>query len=64
MSDEFSFKSIAKQFEYEKICREIDYCSDVDDLRKMLKSYVQLHLRTQETIMDDLMLGLDKGGKP
>ena len=64
MSDQFSFKSIAKQFEYEKICREIDSCSDVDDLRKMLKSYVQLHFRTQETIMEDLMLGLDKDGKP
>jgi len=59
-SEQYQFKSVAKQFEYEKISREIDGCDDVKELRKMLKNYVQLHFRTQEILLNDLM-GVDRG---
>ena len=59
-SEQYQFKSVAKQFEYEKISREIDGCDDVQELRKMLKNYVQLHFRTQEILLNDLM-GVDRG---
>ena len=60
-SEQYQFKSVAKQFEYEKLSREIDGCTDVDELRKMLKQYIQLHFRTQETLITDLMQGVDRG---
>ena len=43
-------ENLTKNFEYEKIAREIDACDDVDDLRNMAKSYVKLHLKYQETL--------------
>ena len=56
-SDQYQFKSVAKQFEYEKLSREIDGCTDIDELKRMLKLYIQLHFRTQETLITDLMMG-------
>ena len=51
--EEMHLESFSKQFEYEKISREIDACDDIDVLRHMLKSYVKLHFRTQETLLSD-----------
>ncbi len=43
-------ENLTKNFEYERIAREIDTCDDVDDLRNIAKSYVKLHLKYQETL--------------
>jgi hypothetical protein len=43
-------ENLTKNFEYEKIAREIDACDDVDDLKNIAKSYVKLHLKYQETL--------------
>jgi hypothetical protein len=42
--------NLTKNFEYERIAREIDACDDVDDLKNIAKSYVKLHLKYQETL--------------
>jgi hypothetical protein len=43
-------ENLTKNFEYERIAREIDACADLDDLRNIAKSYVKLHLKYQETL--------------
>jgi hypothetical protein len=43
-------ENLNKNFEYERIAREIDACDDVDDLKNIAKSYVKLHLKYQETL--------------
>jgi hypothetical protein len=42
--------TINKMFEYEKISREIDTCSDIEFLRNIAKSYTKLYLAQQEII--------------
>jgi hypothetical protein len=43
-------ENLTKNFEYERIAREIDTCDNVDDLKNIAKSYVKLHLKYQETL--------------
>ena len=47
---EISLQTASKSFEYEKISRDIDKIEDIEDLRTMLKSYVKLYFKQQETI--------------
>jgi len=47
---EITLASPSKSFEYEKLSREIDNVDDVEKLRNMLKSYVKLYFKQQETI--------------
>ena len=49
--DSISLDSLSKNFEYEKISREVDMCEDLNFLRNLAKSYVKLYLKTQETIL-------------
>ena len=49
--DEMKLESVSKQFEFEKISRELDTCSNVDLLRNLCKCYVKLYMRQQETIL-------------
>jgi hypothetical protein len=42
--------SINKLFEYEKISRELDTCTNIDLLRNLCKCYVKLYLKQQETL--------------
>lgn len=44
--------SLSKKFDYEKISREIDNCSNVDILKTISKGYVKLYLSTLETITE------------
>ena len=46
--DDISLKSVSKQFEYEKMCRELDSCTNIDLMRNLCKSYIKLYLATQE----------------
>lgn len=47
---QITLDNLTKNFEYERIAREIDSCDSVDDLKNIAKSYVKLHLKYQETL--------------
>jgi hypothetical protein len=47
---DISLQTPSKSFEYEKVSREIDKIDDIEGLRTMLKSYVKLYFKQQETI--------------
>ena len=40
---------LTKQFEYERIAREIDECDDVELLRNLGKCFLKLYMKQQET---------------
>ena len=48
--DKVELSSIGKMFEYEKQCREIDECSDIEKLKMMLKTSIKLYLKQQEVV--------------
>lgn len=43
-------ENLTKNFEYERIAREIDSCDNLEQLKNIAKSYVKLHLKYQETL--------------
>lgn len=45
-------ENITKLFEFEKICREIDSCKNVESLQNMCKCYVKLYMKQQETLIN------------
>jgi hypothetical protein len=47
---EIELTKVSKNFEYEKISREIDSVDDVKLLRDTAKCYLKLYLKQQETI--------------
>lgn len=48
--DKIELDNLSKNFEYEKISREIDSCENIEQVKNIAKSYVKLHLKFQETI--------------
>jgi len=48
--DELKLESIDKLFEYEKISRELDACTNIDLLRNICKCYVKLYMKQQESL--------------
>jgi hypothetical protein len=48
--EELKLKSFSKLFEFEKISRELDSCTNTDLLRNLCKCYVKLYLSQQESI--------------
>ena len=46
--DDVVLRNISQQFEYERIARELDECSDPDVLRQMCKFLVKLEMKTRE----------------
>tara|TARA_B100000925_G_C21795255_1_gene382165 strand:- start:3 stop:185 length:183 start_codon:yes stop_codon:yes gene_type:complete len=48
--DDITLDSINKMFEYEKQCREVDECNDVEELKNMLKASLKLFLKQQEIV--------------
>jgi|TARA_B100001059_G_C17597646_1_gene457869 hypothetical protein len=40
----------SKSFAYEKMSREIEECNDIDTLKTVLRCYVKLYFKQQETI--------------
>ena len=60
--DDITLVNTTQQFEYEKISREIDSCSNVDDLRQMCKFLVKLEMKTRANyseILQDTLPQLD-----
>ena len=51
---QITLESTSKLFEYERISREIEECSDIDTLKDMLRCYVKLYMKQQEVITDML----------
>ena len=49
-SSDIELSTVTKNFEFEKLSREIDDISDVKYLREMLKCYLKLYFKQQETI--------------
>mgnify|MGYP003345582398 FL=1 len=43
-------ENLSKNFEYEKISREIDLCENLEQLRNIAKSYVKLYFKQQEVV--------------
>jgi hypothetical protein len=56
--EELELESINKLFEFEKISRELDTCTNIDLMRNLCKCYVKLYMKQQETLsslmLDDL----------
>ena len=48
--DNLELQDVNKLFEFEKISRELDTCTNVDLLRNLCKCYVKLYLKQQETL--------------
>jgi len=56
--DEISLRNASQEFEYERLAREIDNCSDVEALQQMCKFLVKLEMKTREQysiMIEDLM---------
>lgn len=51
-ADELKLSTVTKLFEYEKISRELDTCTNVDLLRNICKCYVKLYMRQQESMLE------------
>jgi hypothetical protein len=49
---EITLENTTKLFEYEKISREIEECSDIDTIKDMLRCYVKLYMKQQEIVSD------------
>jgi len=50
--DDLKLETISKLFEYEKISREIDTCTNLDLMRNLCKCYVKLYMKQQEVVSD------------
>lgn len=48
--EELKLESISKLFEFEKISRELDTCTNIDLMRNLCKCYVKLYMKQQESI--------------
>jgi len=49
---QITLESTAKMFEYERISREIEECSDIDKIKDMLRCYVKLYMKQQEVMLE------------
>jgi len=44
--------NLNKSFEYEKVARDIDSISDIDELKNIAKAYVKLFLKQEEVLSE------------
>jgi hypothetical protein len=49
--ESMKLETVSKMFEFEKISRELDTCTNIDLLRNICKSYVKLYMKQQETLI-------------
>lgn len=57
--DELKLETVSKLFEYEKISRELDTCTNIDLMRNICKSYVKLYMALEEYIQNNNILYLE-----
>ena len=48
--EEIQLQSTSRQFEYEKISRELEDCDDPTILKEMLRAQIKLYMKLQETV--------------
>jgi len=48
--EEIKLSTLSKNFEYEKLSREIDGCDSISELKNIAKCYAKIHLKYQETV--------------
>ena len=48
--NEISLENMNKMFEFEKISRDIDSISDINQIKTLAKCYVKLYLKQQEIV--------------
>lgn len=46
--DDIKIENVSKLFEYEKISREIDSCTNLDLMKNLCKCYVKLYFGLEE----------------
>jgi len=44
--------NLNKCFEYEKVARDIDSISDIDELKNLAKSFAKLYLKQEEVLSE------------
>jgi len=49
---QITLESTSKLFEYERISREIEECSDIGKIKDMLRCYVKLYMKQQEVVLN------------
>lgn len=54
--EKLELETISKLFEYEKISRELDTCTNIDLMRNLCKCYVKLYMK-QEEVVSNLIKG-------
>ncbi len=57
--EEMKLQNVSKLFEFEKISREIDSCTNIDLLKNLCKCYVKLYMKQEETISSLGSVGLN-----
>lgn len=58
--DKIQLENLSKNFEYAKASIEIDAIEDIDDLKKIAKSYMKLYMKQQEVLVDLISLSNHK----
>jgi hypothetical protein len=48
--NELNLETVSKLFEFEKISREIDSCTNIDLLKNLCKCYVKLYMKQEEVV--------------
>lgn len=48
--EDLKLETVSKNFEFEKISRELDSCTSLDLMKNICKCYVKLYMKQQETI--------------
>jgi hypothetical protein len=48
--DNIELENLSKIFEYEKISRELESCTNIDLLKNICRCYAKLYLKQQETL--------------
>jgi len=57
--EELKLENVSKLFEFEKISRELDTCTNIDLMRNLCKCYVKLYMKQQESISSLILDGLN-----
>ena len=48
--ENLKLENVSKLFEYEKISRELDSCTNIDLMRNLCKCYVKLYMKQEEVV--------------
>jgi hypothetical protein len=48
--DNIELDNLSKIFEYEKISRELESCTNIDLLKNICRCYIKLYFKQQETL--------------